>query len=79
VVVYKPIAPIDQSDVEFLFPSHSDTYVDPDIKNHIRGKFTKAVGTDLDSTDYTAGANKFLHSLFSQCTLAVNGVNITVR
>jgi hypothetical protein len=77
VVVYKPIAPIDQRNLEFLIPADSDTYVDPDIKIYIRGKFTKADGTDLDITDYTAGANSFLYSLFSQCTLALNGVNIT--
>jgi hypothetical protein len=52
-------------------------YVDPDIKIYIRGKFTKADGTELDTTDYTAGANNFLHSLFSQCTIALNEVNIT--
>ena len=49
----------------------------PDIKLYIRGKFTKADGTDLVATDYTGGTNNFLHSLFSQCTIALNGVNIT--
>jgi len=29
VVVYKPIASIDQSDLEFLIPADYDTYVDP--------------------------------------------------
>ena len=29
VVVYKPIAFIDQSDLEFLIPADYDTYVDP--------------------------------------------------
>jgi hypothetical protein len=33
VVVYKPIAPIDQSDLEFLIPTDSDMYVDPDKKS----------------------------------------------
>jgi hypothetical protein len=40
-VVYKPNAPIDQIDVEFLIPADSDMYVHPDIKIYIRGKFTK--------------------------------------
>jgi hypothetical protein len=31
-VVYKPLAPIDQSDLEFLIPADLDTYVNPDIK-----------------------------------------------
>jgi hypothetical protein len=77
VTVCKSIAPTDQSDLEFLIRADSDTYVDPDIKIYIRGKFAKADATELDTTDYTAGATNFLHSLFSQCTIAVNGVNIT--
>jgi len=71
-----PIAPVDQTDLEFFIPA-DDTYVDPDIKLYIRGKFTKSDGTDLDASDYAAGTNNFLHSLFSQCTIALNGVNIT--
>ena len=30
-VVYKPIASIDQSDLEFLNPADNETYIDPDI------------------------------------------------
>ena len=77
LVVQKPITSIDQSYLEFLMPADCDTYVDPDIKIYIRGKFTKADGTPLDATDHTAGKNNFLHSLFSQCIIALNGVNIT--
>ena len=29
--VYKPIAPVEQSDLEFFIPADSDTYVDLDI------------------------------------------------
>jgi hypothetical protein len=32
---------------------------------------------DLDSTDFSGGINNFLHSLFSQCSVSPNGVNIT--
>jgi hypothetical protein len=77
VVVHNPIAFVDQTDLEFLIPENNDTYVDPDIKLYIRGKFTKLDGTDVDATDNTAGTNNFLHSLFSQCTVAFKGVNIT--
>ena len=77
LVVHKPIASIDQSDLEFLIPADYDTYVDHDIKIYIRGKFTKADGTALDATDHTAGTNNFLHSMISQCIIALNGVNIT--
>jgi len=51
--------------------------VGPDINFYIRGKFTKADRIDLDAADHTAGTNNFLHSLFIQCVMALNGVNIT--
>jgi hypothetical protein len=62
---YKPTATIDQSDLEFLIPAHNYTYIDLNIHLLIRGKLTKADGTELDSTDYTAMTNNLLHSLFS--------------
>jgi len=77
VVHYKPIASVDQSDLEFLIPADYDTYIDPDIKLYVKGKLAKAVGSALDASDHTAGTNNFLHSLFSQCTFVLNGVYIT--
>jgi len=77
VVVYKPIASVDQTDLEFLIPADYDTYDDPDIKIYICAKLTKADGTALDAKDQPAGTNNFIHSLFSQCIFALNGVNIT--
>jgi len=76
-VAYKPIASVDQSDLEFLIPSDSDTYIDLNIRLYIRGKLTKNDGTHLDNTDFTAVTNNFLHSLFSQCSIALNGVTTT--
>ena len=32
-----------------------------------------ADGKDLDSTDFTATANNLLHSLFTQCSITLNG------
>ena len=77
VVHYKPIASVDQSDLEFLIPADYDTYIDPDIKIFVRGKLTKADGSALDATDHTAGVNNFLPSLFNQCTIILNGVTLT--
>ena len=37
----------------------------------------KTDGTDLAETDYVAGVNNLLHSLFSQCTISLNGTQIT--
>ena len=76
-VSYKPIASVDQSDLEFLIPSDSDTYIDLNIRLYVRGKLTKNDGTALGNTDFTAVTNNFLHSLFSQCSIALNGVTIT--
>jgi len=76
-VKYKPIPSVDQSDLEFLISSDDDMYIDLDIKLYIRGKLTKADGTDLDNTDFTAVTNNFLHSHLSQCNIVLNGLTIT--
>ena len=75
--VYKPLAPVEQNDLEFLFPGDSDTYIDRDIKLYVRGKMVSSSRKDVDLTDTTAVANNLLHSLFSQCTVMVNGVPFT--
>ena len=76
-VVYKPIASVDQNDLEFLIPADNETYIDPDINLYVRGKLTKFDGTILDEKDFTSVTNNFLHSLFSQCTVSLNGTTIT--
>jgi hypothetical protein len=75
--VYKPLAPVEQNDLEFLIPEDSDTYIDLNIKIYVRRKMSSSSGKDVDLTDTTAVANNFLHSLFSQCTFTVNGVPVT--
>ena len=76
-VVYKPIASVDQSDLEFLIPADNETYIDPDIKVYVRGKLTKIDGSALDENDFTSVTNNFLQSLFSQRTVSLNGTTIT--
>ena len=73
---YKPIASLDQSDLEFLIPADHDTYIDLNLQLYIRGKLTKADGADLENTDHTAVTNNLLHSLFSQCNITLNSVTI---
>jgi len=75
-VTYKATASMEQSDLEILIPAVNATYVDLNIKVYIRGKLTKVDGTNLDNTDFTAVTNNFLHSLFSQCSIALNVVTI---
>jgi hypothetical protein len=67
-VAYKPIASIEQCDLEILIPAHSYTYIDLNFKLYIRGKLVKEDGNELDATDHTAVTNNLLHSVFSQCT-----------
>jgi hypothetical protein len=76
-VPYKPIAPIDQNDLEFVITSDPNTYIDLDIELYVRDKITAADGKDLDNKDFTACTNNLLHSLFRQCCISLNGVCIT--
>jgi len=73
--VYKPIAPVDQNDQEYLIASDSDFYLDIDIKLYVRSQFVSGAGKDVDLTDTTAVTNN-LHSLFSQCNSTVNGTAV---
>jgi hypothetical protein len=42
--VYKPIAPVEQSDLEIFIPADSDTYIDLDLKFYVRGKLVSKEG-----------------------------------
>ena len=75
--VCKPIAPVEQSDLQFLITAYNDSYIDTDFKLYIRGKLVSGDGKDLDNKYFTAVTNNFLHSLFSQCIIALNGASIT--
>ena len=68
-IVYKPIASVEQSDLEFLIPADNETHIDLDIKLHIRGKLTKVVWAAMNDKDFTSVTNNFFHSLFSQCSV----------
>ena len=37
-MVYKPLAPLEQNDLEFLIPGDTDTYIDLDLTLYVRGK-----------------------------------------
>jgi len=63
--IYKPIASIDQTDIDFFIPGNSETYIDLDLKLLIKGKLMKEDNTQLTDTGYTAGINNLLHSLQS--------------
>ena len=59
-----------------MIPGNSDTYFDLDLKLFVKGKLQTEDNADLPETDYTAVVN-LLHSLFSQCTINLNGTQIT--
>ena len=75
--IYRPIASVDQTDIEFVIPGDSDTYVGLDMKMFVKGKLQTEDNTDLPETDYTVVVNNLPHSLFSQCTIYLNGTQIT--
>ena len=75
--IYRPIASVDQTDIEFVIPGDSDTYVDLELKLFVKGKLQTEDNADLPGTNYTAVVNNLLHSLFGQCTIYLNGTQIT--
>jgi len=75
--VYNSLAPVEQNDLEFFIPGDTDTYIDLDIKLNVRGKMVLSTVKDVDLTDTTAVTNNHLHSLFSQCTVMINGFPVT--
>jgi hypothetical protein len=73
---YKPIAPVEQLDLEYVIPGDSDTYVDLNI-HMIRGLLVHAYGSNFDSDNHTSVVNNLLHSLFSQCSVTLNSVSVS--
>jgi len=41
--IYRPIACVDQTDIEFVIPGDSDTYVDLDLKVFVKGKLQEKI------------------------------------
>jgi len=79
VVRYKTIATVDQNDLEFLVPGDNETYTDLNIKLFVKSRLLGPDGKTLDASDHTAGTNNLLHFLFSQCSIALNGVHVYKR
>jgi hypothetical protein len=75
--IFRPIASVDQSHLEFFISAEHVTYIDFNIRLYVRGKLTTADGKDLDATHFTDKANNLLHSLFTQCSITLNGTTIT--
>ena len=69
--LYKPLAPVEQNDLEFLIPGDNDTYIDLDIEHYVRGKIVSSSGKDADLVDTTAVTNNLLHSLLDTVQLCL--------
>jgi hypothetical protein len=74
--LFKPIAPVHQTDLEFVIPG-DEMYRDLTIYLCVRIKLTKMDRTDFDATDHSSVINNSLQSLFSQCSVTLNGVTIS--
>jgi hypothetical protein len=53
--IIKPLASLNQNDLEFSVPGDSMSYIDLYIKLFVKGRLEKADGTALDNTDFTPG------------------------
>jgi hypothetical protein len=68
---------VDQSDLEFVIPGDAETYVDLVIHMSVLGKLVAQERSALESTDNTTVVNNLLHSLFSQCSVSLNGFSVS--
>ena len=64
--------------IEFLIPGSGDDYLDlANTMLHVQVKVTRANGDDLDLADPVGSVNNWLHSLFSQVDVYLNGTLVT--
>jgi hypothetical protein len=78
-VEYHPVSAITGgSPIEFEINGSGEDYVDfANSYLHVKAKITKPDGTALDADTKLGPTNLFLHSLFSQIDIALNGTQIT--
>lgn len=70
---YKPIAPVDQSELEFVTTSDAETYLDLDNYVLVRGKLVAEEGSALDPDASISVVNNPI----SQCSVTLNGVSVS--
>ena len=78
-VEYRPILSLtDSAPIEFEIVSSGDDYIDfANSYLHVEAKIERSDGTALDAADTVGPVNNFLHSLFSQVDVSLNGTLIT--
>ena len=79
VVEHQPMASLDSGGpIEFLIPGSGDDYLDlANTMLHVQVKVTRVNGDDLDLADPVGPVNNWLHSLFGQVDLSLNGALVT--
>ena len=79
VVEHQFMASLDSGGpIEFLIPGSGDDYLDlANTMLHVQVKVTRADGDDLDLADPVGPVNNWLHSLFSQADVYLNGTLVT--
>ena len=63
--------------LEFLIPGDKDNYIRRDIHLYVPGKLVSGSGNNVDVSDHKGVNNNLLHSLYSHCTVVLNGTAIT--
>jgi len=78
-VEYHPLTTVtDGSPIEFDVSGLGDDYVDfANTMLHVKAKVTRENGTDLAADTAVGPVNLFIHSLFSQVDISLNGTLIT--
>ena len=78
-VEHRPVASIGTGGpIEFLLPGSGDDYLD--VANTyllVRARVTKANGNDIDPNTDVGPVNNWMHSLFSQVDVTLNGTLVT--
>ena len=74
-VYYKPISSLENnSPIEFLIPASGDEYIDVgDTFLHVVASIRKSDGTAFAPADTVGPVNNFLHSMFSDVCVTMNG------
>ena len=60
-ILYKSIASVNQTNLEFVIPGDNETHIDLNIKLYVHGKLTMmGGGEELDATDHSSVIKNFL-------------------
>src|SRR5882757_227375 len=66
------------SPIDFFIQANDSHFIDlSETKLYVKAKIVSETGTALRDDDIVAPANNFLHSLFQQVSIQLNGVQIT--